>query len=129
MKKSKKMPAKKIIKKVEEKKSVAAAAPAPKAPAFKIRPLGDRVIIKEDNESKEETTASGIIIPITAQEDKGGKRGKVVAVGAGRYDDGVLVPVALEAGDRVLFQWGDKINVDGEEYFIVRESEIMAVIN
>lgn len=101
---------------------------APKIPDFKIKPLADRVLIKEDNESKEQKTASGIIIPISAQEDKGGKRGKVVAVGVGRIEEGKVMPVSVKVGDNVLFQWGDKIKVDEEEYYIVKESEILAII-
>lgn len=94
----------------------------------KVRPLQDRVLIKEDAESKEKKTASGIIIPITVNEDKGGKRGTVVAVGPGRTEEGKTVVPAVKAGDEVLFQWGDKIKIDGEEYSIVRESEILAII-
>lgn len=110
------------------------ATPAPKVilrkvSTFKVQPLADRVIIKEDTESKEQTTASGIIIPISAQEDKGGKRGKVVAVGTGRIEKGEVISLAVQEGDTVLFQWGDKIKVDSEDYYIVRESEIMAIIN
>ena len=94
----------------------------------KIKPLQDRVLIKEDIESKEKKTSSGIIIPVTVDEDKGGKRGLVVAVGPGRTDDGKLIKPSVSVGDKVLFQWGDKIKVDDEEYYIVRESEILAVI-
>ncbi|MEK7095575.1 MAG: co-chaperone GroES [Patescibacteria group bacterium] len=94
----------------------------------KIKPLADRVLIKEDTSSKEKKTASGIIIPVTVDEDKGGKRGEVVAVGNGHYDDGKLVPVSVKVGDTVLFQWGDKIKIDDQEYYIVKESEILAVI-
>ncbi len=130
MKPSKKNGAKKIIKKVVAKKPAPASKPvAPKIPSFKVQPLADRVIIKEDTESKEQTTASGIIIPISVQEDKGGKRGIVMAVGNGRFDDGEVVAVNVKVGDTVLFQWGDKIKVDNEDYYIVRESEILAVIN
>ncbi len=94
----------------------------------KIRPLEDRVLIKEDGENKEKKTASGIIIPITVNEDKGGKRGEIVAVGPGRLEEGKTVSLTVKVGDKVLFQWGDKIKVDDEEYYIVRESEIMAII-
>lgn len=93
-----------------------------------INPLGDRVLIKEGKLSEEKKTASGIIIPITVNEDKGGKRGEVISVGTGRYEDGKLVPVSVKVGDEVLFQWGDKVIFEGEEYYIVKESEIMAVI-
>jgi len=120
MKTSKKKTVRKIVKKP--------AAPAPKIPDFKVRPLADRVLIKEDTESKEQKTASGIIIPISVQEEKGGRRGVVVAVGPGRLDDGEIVPINVSVGNKVLFQWGDKIQVDNEEYYIVRESEILAII-
>lgn len=94
----------------------------------KIKPLHDRVLIREDAENKEKKTSSGIIIPITVDDDKGSKRGEVVAVGAGRMEDGKLVPISVKAGDEVLFQWGDKIKVGDEEYYIVKESEILAII-
>ncbi len=94
----------------------------------KIKPLQDRVLIREDGESKEKKTSSGIIIPVTVNEDKGSKRGEVVALGPGRYEDGKLVPVSVKEGDKVLFQWGDKIKVGEEEYYLVKESEILAVI-
>lgn len=124
MKTSKKTPAKKVIKKTTVKKVV----PVSKAPDFKVKPLGDRVLIKEATESKEQTTASGIIIPISVHEDKSGKRGKVIAVGAGKIEEGKTVPLTVKVGDKVLFQWGDKIQVDNEEYYIVRETEILAII-
>ncbi len=95
---------------------------------YPIEPLSDRVLIKEDIESKEKTTASGIIIPATVIEDKSGKRGIVVAIGKGRYEEGKYIPVSVKVNDKVLFQWGDKIVVDGTEYFVVRESEILAII-
>ena len=94
----------------------------------KIQPLQDRVLIKENTESKEKKTASGIIIPLSVEEDKGGKKGEVVAVGPGRMEEGKVIPVSVEIGDNVLFQWGDKIKIDDEEYYIVKESEILAVL-
>ena len=96
--------------------------------ARKIRPLGDRVIIREADDSKEKKTSSGIIIPVTVNEDKGSKRGEVVAVGPGRVEEGKLVALTIKAGDNVLFQWGDKVKIGEEEYYIVRESEILAII-
>ncbi len=95
----------------------------------KLQPLHDRVLIKETNESVERTTSAGIIIPISVSEDKGSKQGVVVSVGAGRREDGKLIPVAVKVGDTVLFQWGDKVKISDEEYYLVRESEILAVIN
>ena len=95
----------------------------------KIKPLQDRVLIKEDDESKEKKTSSGIIIPITVNEDKGSKKGQIVAMGPGHYEEGKLIPINLKLGDQVLFQWGDKIKVEDQEYYLVKESEILAVIN
>lgn len=94
----------------------------------KIKPLADRVIIREHDDSQEKKTSSGIILPSGAGEDKQGKRGTVVAVGPGRVEDGKIVKMTVEVGDTVIFQWGDKVSVDGEEYYVVRESEILAVI-
>lgn len=94
----------------------------------KIRPLQDRVVIREDIEADEKKTSSGIIIPAGAGEDKNGKRGIVVAIGPGRVEEGKVIPIVVKIGDKVLFQWGDKINVGGEEYFVVRESEVLAII-
>ena len=94
-----------------------------------IQPLADRVLIKEIREDKETMTKSGIIIPVSSGgDDKGGKRGEVIAVGEGRREDGKLVPISLKAGDHVLFQWGDKIKSGDEEYYIVREAEILAIV-
>jgi len=92
-----------------------------------IRPLADRVLIKEIDD-RESTTASGIYIPETVDGDKGSKKGTVIAVGDGHYDDGELIKVRVAVGDTVLFQWGDKLKVGGVEYFIVRENEILAVV-
>lgn len=94
----------------------------------KLKPLADRVLIKEDGESAEKKTSGGILIPASADEDKGSKRGTVVAVGPGRHEDGKLIATTVKVGDKVLFQWGDKVKIGEEEYYIVRESEILAVI-
>lgn len=93
-----------------------------------IEPLADRVLIQEED-VKQSKTDSGIYIPDTVKEDRGSKRGKVIAVGKGRHDDGVLIAPQVKVGDTVLFQWGDQIKFDDKEYFIVRESEIIAIIN
>lgn len=94
----------------------------------KIKPLQDRVLIHEHADDKEKKTSSGIIIPITVNEEKNGKRGEVVAVGPGRSEEGKTIPLTVKVGDKVIFQWGDKVNLDGEEYYLVRESEILAII-
>ena len=95
----------------------------------KVKPLGDRVFLEElDKKDSHSKTAAGIIIPETVESDKGAKKGRVVAVGEGRYEDGKIIPVKVVVGDRVLFQWGDKLKIGGSEYYIVRESEILAII-
>ncbi|ARP85259.1 co-chaperone GroES [Bordetella genomosp. 9] len=92
-----------------------------------LRPLNDRVIIKRlDNERK---TASGIVIPDSAAEKP--DQGEVIAVGPGkRTEDGKVLPVDLKAGDKVLFgkYSGQTVKVDGEELLVIREEEILAVI-
>lgn len=94
-----------------------------------ITPLGDRVLIKiEEQKGGTETSASGIIIPAGNQE-KQADRGKVIAVGEGRVDNnGDLVKPKVKVGDEVVFQWGDKLTIDGEDYYIVSESSIHAII-
>lgn len=94
---------------------------------FKIKPLGDRVLLREE-EITTTKTDSGIYIPDTVDNDKGAKRGTVVAVGDGRYEDGKTIPVKVKVGDTVLYSWGDKMEIDGEKYVIVREGEISAIV-
>ena len=96
--------------------------------AGKIKPLADRIVIKEDDQSAEKKTSSGIIIPVTVNDDKGGKRGEVVAVGPGRTEEGKVIAPSVKIGDKVLFQWGDKVRIGEDDYYIVRESEILAVV-
>ena len=94
----------------------------------KIQPLGDRVLIKEIEVTEGGKTESGIIIPDSVKEDRGSKKGVVIAVGAGRYDDGDLLPMSVKVGDTVLYQWGDTIKVKDEEYVVVSESNIIGII-
>jgi chaperonin GroES len=94
---------------------------------MKIRPLQDRVIVKRVEE--EEKTKGGIIIPDTAKEKP--MEGKVIAVGKGKVlDDGKVHPLDLKAGDRVLFgkYSGTEVKIDGEEHLIMREDDILGVI-
>lgn len=93
-----------------------------------IQPLGDRVVVLPADK-EEKVSASGIIIPDTVDKEKPAK-GKVVAVGPGRYDDGELVPMQVKVGQMVLFsKYGyDEVKVDGKEYYILAESQILAVI-
>jgi len=95
----------------------------------KILPLSDRVLIKllDENEMNRKTE-TGIIIPDSVHQEHGAKKGRVVAVGEGKYEDGKLISTKVKAGDIVLFSWGDEIRVDGEEYQIVNESNILAIL-
>ena len=95
--------------------------------AVKIRPLQDRVIVKRIAE--EEKSKGGIIIPDTAKEKP--QEGKVVAVGKGKVnDDGKITPLDVKVNDRILFgkYSGTEINVDDEEHLIMREDDILGVI-
>jgi chaperonin GroES len=94
---------------------------------MQFRPLHDRVVIRRLEQ--EEKTAGGIIIPDTAKEKP--QEGEVVAVGPGARDEhGKLQPLELKAGDRVLFgKWsGTEVKIDGEELIIMKESDVMGVI-
>lgn len=116
-------------KKIKQKKAVKKSTPkAHKESPIKLKPLGDRVLILESAVETHEKTQSGIFIPATVEKDTGSKRGVVVAVGAGRKEDGKLVAPAVAIGDTVLFQWGEKIEVDGKEYYLVREGEILGIL-
>ena len=94
---------------------------------MKFRPLHDRVVVKRID--AEEKTAGGIIIPDTAKEKP--QEGEVVAVGPGGRDEaGKLVPIDVKAGDRILFgKWsGTEVKIDGVEYLIMKESDVMGVL-
>ncbi|MEE9143869.1 MAG: co-chaperone GroES [Candidatus Binatia bacterium] len=94
--------------------------------AIKIRPLHDRVIVQRIEE--EEKTKGGIIIPDTAKEKP--QEGKVIAVGQGKHDDGKVVPLDVKAGDRILFgkYAGTEIKLGGEDHLILREDDILGII-
>ncbi len=97
----------------------------------KIRPLGDKILVRTEKESNEKKTKSGIIIPETINKERP-ETGVVVAVGPGRRsDDGKLVPLQVRKGDHVIFsKYGpDEVKIDGEEYLIVSESNILAIID
>jgi chaperonin GroES len=94
---------------------------------MKMRPLHDRVLVKRIE--SEEKTKSGIIIPDTAKEKP--QEGEVVAIGNGlRQENGTIIPLDVKVGDRILFgKWsGTEIKVDGEEYLVMKESDIMGVL-
>lgn len=91
---------------------------------MRLKPLGDRIVIRQIE--AEDVTASGIVLPDTAQEKP--QRGEVLAVGEGRYDDGVRVPLDLVAGDEVIYSkyGGTEVTIDGEDLLILRESDVLA---
>lgn len=101
----------------------------PKAESISISPLGDRVVVKPASKNEEKTLASGIIIPETADKERPAT-GKVVAVGPGKTEDGKVVPVGVKVGQTVIFsKYGyDEVKMDNEEYYILSESQILAVI-
>ena len=95
---------------------------------MKFRPLHDRVVVRRIE--GEEKTKGGIIIPDTAKEKP--QEGEVIAVGAGARDEsGKLVPLDVKTGDRILFgKWsGTEVKIDGEELLIMKESDIMGIID
>ena len=95
---------------------------------MKFRPLHDRVVVKRVDEDTK--TKGGIIIPETAQEKP--MQGKIIAVGPGARDEsGKLIPIDLKAGDYVLFgKWsGTEVKIDGDELLIMKESDIMGVLD
>ena len=95
---------------------------------MKVRPLHDRIIVQRIEE--QEQKVGGIIIPDTAKEKP--QQGKVIAVGQGKVkDDGKRQPLDVKAGDLILFgkYSGQEIKLDGEEYLIMREDEVLAVLD
>ena len=93
---------------------------------MKLKPLGDRVIVEVLDE--EETTISGIVLPDTSNEKP--QRGRVLATGPGRYEDGKLVPLDVVEGDEVVYSkyGGTEVTVSGDDYLILRESDILAKV-
>jgi chaperonin GroES len=93
---------------------------------MKLKPLGDRVLVQPVEE--EETTASGIVLPDTAKEKP--QKGKVLAVGDGKLEDGKRIPLDVSAGDEVLYSkyGGTDITVDGEDLLVLRESDVLAKV-
>ena len=95
---------------------------------MQIKPLGDHILIEPIKE--EEKTKAGIFLPETANKEKS-EEGKVIAVGPGRKtDDGKIIPVSVKPGDKVLFtKYGpNEIKINGKEYLIASESDILAII-
>jgi chaperonin GroES len=102
-------------------------AKAAQSTTLSIQPLGDRVVVKPLQ--KDEVSMSGIIIPDSANREKP-ERGTVVAVGSGKYDGDDLVPMTVKVGDTVLFsKYGfDEVKIDNQEYYILSESNVLAII-
>jgi len=97
--------------------------------ALNIRPLYDRIVVKRLTET-EEKTASGLFIPNSAK--KKPQEGEVVATGKGkRLEDGKVVPLDVQVGDRILFgkYSGSDIKIDGTEYMIMREDEVLGILS
>ncbi len=93
---------------------------------MKLKPMGDRIIVKVT--AQEEKTASGIVLPDTAQERP--QRAKVLAVGDGEYQDGKRVPLDVKEGDEIIFSkyGGSEIKIDGDEILVLRQSDVLAVV-
>jgi chaperonin GroES len=93
---------------------------------MKLKPLGDRLLVRPVEE--EETTASGIVLPDTAKEKP--QKGKVLAVGDGKLEDGKRIPLDVTEGDEVLYSkyGGTDITVDGEDLLVLRESDVLAKV-
>ena len=93
----------------------------------KVAPLSDRVVVKPLEES--EQMRGGLYIPDTAKEKP--QQGEIVAVGPGRFDEGKRVPMDVKVGDKVLYgkYSGTEVTLDGDQYLILRESDVLAVIN
>lgn len=95
--------------------------------ATKVAPLADRVVVKPLEEA--ETMRGGLYIPDTAKEKP--QQGEIVAVGPGRFEDGKRVPLDVQVGNKVLYgkYSGTEVTVDGDQVLILRESDILAIIN
>lgn len=98
----------------------------------KVNPLGDRVLVKPlEEKDTEKKTDSGIILPESSK-DEAVKRGTVISVGVGKKnDEGEVISMEVKDGDKILFKEfsGEKVNIDDEEYYIVSESGLLAIIN
>ncbi len=91
-----------------------------------VKPLADRVLVR--TREPEEVKKGGIIIPDTAKEKP--QEGEIMEVGPGRYEEGKQIPMSVKKGDRVLYgkYSGTEVNIEGEEFMIMRESDILAIL-
>ncbi len=95
---------------------------------MEIKPLSNNVVIEPIEEAT--TTASGIVLPDTAEKDKP-QKGKIVSVGPGKMSDGQRIPMEIKVGDKVIFERysPSKIKINGDEYLLISESDILAIID
>ncbi len=94
--------------------------------AMNVKPLSDRILVRRLEEL--ETKKGGIIIPDTAKEKP--QQGEVIAVGPGRFEDGKRIPLDVKKGDKVLMgkYSGSEVKIDGTDYIIIREDEVLAIV-
>ena len=95
---------------------------------YPIKPLADRVLIEKEEEMS--ITNSGIVLPESAMDERSStQKGVVVAVGEGRRtDEGKVVPMSVKMGQKVIFSWGDKVEIEDKEYYLVTEASILGII-
>ena len=100
------------------------------AKKLSLSPLGDRVVVRPSGKEGEKKLASGIIIPETVDKARPAQ-GVVVAVGPGKHEDGKRVPMQVKVGDTVIFsKYGyDEVKIEGQEYYILAESNILGIVN
>ena len=97
------------------------------AKTFKLKPLDDRIVVQASE--GDQTTASGLVIPDTAKEKP--QEGTVKAVGPGKFEDGVRVPMDVSVGDKVIYSkyGGTEVKVDGDEYLILSARDVLAILS
>ncbi|MFI5256958.1 MAG: co-chaperone GroES [Gemmatimonadales bacterium] len=97
------------------------------AAGVKITPLSDRVVVKASEDT--EQMRGGLYIPDTAKEKP--QQGEIIAAGPGKYEDGKLVPMSVKVGDKVLYgkYSGTEITLDNEQFLILRESDVLAIVS
>ncbi len=93
---------------------------------FKLKPLDDRIVVQASE--GDQTTASGLVIPDTAKEKP--QEGSVMAVGPGKFEDGVRVPMDVSVGDKVIYSkyGGTEVKIEGEEYLILSARDVLAIL-